>query len=72
MHCSMLEVAYKDVAIGPGPKHNLDTYSVEEVETLLADIFQYVNQERASLQFDVEGQVEVTLNYLLKCLDRFV
>jgi len=68
----MLEVVYQDLAIGPGSKHNLDTFSVEEVETLLTTIFQYVSQERASLQLDVEGQVEVTVNYLLKCLDRLV
>ena len=58
------------MAIGPGSKHNQDTYTVEEIEALLATVFLYVNQERTAHPVNIEECVELTINYLLKCLDR--
>ncbi len=70
MRSSVLEVAYKDMGIGPSSKHNHETYGVAELEALLNIVFQYVNQERAAQPINVEESTEITLNYLLKCLDR--
>ena len=70
--CHILERSYKEFAIGPGSKHNDETYTVHELEALVSTAFQFVNQARTTDFIDVEQCVELTQNFVLKCLDRYV
>lgn len=65
-----LKDSFKEMGIGPGSGRNGEVFNVEELEALLVNIFQLANtnQEHVIAQ---EKCVELTLSFLLKCLDRY-
>ena len=66
-----LKDSFKNMGIGPGSGHNNEVFSVEEVEALLVNVFQLATTDREHL-VEQEKCVELTLSFLLKCLDRYI
>lgn len=71
MNLRVLKDSFQELGIGPGSNHNSQVFSVEELEALLVSIFQLATNDRAEF-IDQEKSVELTLSFMLKCLDRYV
>ena len=67
----ILKDSLKEFGLGPGSDHNNEVISVEELEALLVSLFQQVSRGREHF-VQAEKCVELALNFLLKCLDRYV
>ena len=65
-----LKDSFKDMGIGPGSGRNNEVLNVEELEALLVNIFRLVTTDRGNIQ-EQEKCIELTLSFLLKCLDRY-
>lgn len=61
--------SFKEMGIGPGAGRNNEVFNVEELESLLVNIFQLATTGREHF-IQQEKSVELTLSFLLKCLDR--
>lgn len=59
----------REFGLGPGSHRNSEVLSVEELEVLLVSIFQLAGKDRENF-IEQEKCVELTLSFLLKCLDR--
>lgn len=64
-----LKDSFKDMGIGPGSDRNNEVLNVEELEALLVNIFQLAITDRENF-VEQEKCIELTLSFLLKCLDR--
>ena len=65
----ILKDSFKEIGIGPSTAHNNEVLSVEELEALLVIMFQLASKDREHLM-QQEKCVELTLTFLLRCLDR--
>lgn len=65
----ILKDSFNEFGLGPGSDRNNEVISVEELEALLVSLFQLVSRDREQ-SIQPEKCVELTLSFLLKCLDR--
>lgn len=65
-----LKDSFKEMGIGPRVGRNNEVFSVEELESLLVNVFQLATADREHF-IQQEKCIELTLSFLLKCLDRY-
>lgn len=66
----ILKDTFREFGLGPGSGHNNEVLSIDEVEALLVSLFQLVSRDREQFM-EAEICVELTLSFLLRCLDRY-
>ena len=65
----ILRNSFKEMGLEPGSRHGNEILSVEELESLLVSIFHQASKGRENF-IQEEKSTELTLSFLLKCLDR--